>query len=89
MYFCASPIHYKVHLDMAPTFLLLYAITNEKIGSQPKPSLPHRNRFNNSGRYIPYLSLIYLVLYTSELFSIVDNKLIGYADDCTLIAVVP
>ena len=28
-------------------------------------------------------------LYTSELFSILDNKLIGYADDSTLIAVVP
>ena len=27
--------------------------------------------------------------YTSELFSIVENKLIGYADDSTLIAVVP
>ena len=28
-------------------------------------------------------------LYTSELFSILENKLIGYADDSTLIAVVP
>ena len=27
-------------------------------------------------------------LYTSELFSIMENKLIGYADDSTLIAVV-
>ena len=26
---------------------------------------------------------------TSELFSILENKLIGYADDSTLIAVVP
>ena len=33
----------------------------------------------------PLLSL----LYTSELFSILENKLIGYADDSTLIAVVP
>ena len=28
------------------------------------------------------------LLYTSELFSILENKLIGYADDPTLIAVV-
>ena len=28
-------------------------------------------------------------LYTSELFSILKNKLIGYADDSTLMAVVP
>ena len=27
--------------------------------------------------------------YTSELFSILENELIGYADDSTLIAVVP
>ena len=27
--------------------------------------------------------------YTSELFSILENKLIGYADDSTSIAVVP
>ena len=27
--------------------------------------------------------------YTSELFSIFENKLIGYADDFTLMAVVP
>ena len=29
------------------------------------------------------------LLYTSELFSILKNKLIGYADDSTLMAVVP
>ena len=28
-------------------------------------------------------------MYTSELFSILKNKLIGYTDDSTLIAVVP
>ena len=28
-------------------------------------------------------------LYTSEIFSIMENKLIGYADDFTLMAVVP
>ena len=32
--------------------------------------------------------LLYL-LYTSELFAILENKLIGYADDSTLMAVVP
>ena len=30
-----------------------------------------------------------LLLYTSELFSILENKLIGYADDSSLMAVVP
>ena len=29
------------------------------------------------------------LLYTAELFSILENKLIGYADDSTLMAVVP
>ena len=29
------------------------------------------------------------LLYTSELFLILENKLIGYADDSTLMAVVP
>ena len=33
----------------------------------------------------PFLFL----LYTSELFSILENKLIGYDDDSTLIAVMP
>ena len=33
-------------------------------------------------------SLLFL-LYTSKLFSILENKLIGYADDSSLIAVVP
>ena len=35
------------------------------------------------------LGPLLFLLYTSELFSIVENKLIGYADDSTLIAVVP
>ena len=29
------------------------------------------------------------LLYTSKIFSILENKLIGHADDSTLIAVVP
>ena len=29
------------------------------------------------------------LLYTSELFSLLENTLIGYADDSTLMAVVP
>ena len=33
-------------------------------------------------------SLLYL-LYTAELFSILENKLIGYADDSTLMVIVP
>ena len=35
------------------------------------------------------LGPLLFLLYTSELFSILKNKLIGYADDFTLIAVVP
>ena len=35
------------------------------------------------------LGPLLFLLYTSERFSILENKLIGYADDSTLIAVVP
>ena len=35
------------------------------------------------------LGPLLFLLYTSELFSILENKLIGYSDDSTLIAVVP
>ena len=35
------------------------------------------------------LGPLLILLYTSELFSILQNKLIGYANDSTLIAVVP
>ena len=35
------------------------------------------------------LGPLLFLLYTSELFSILENKLIGYADDTTLMAVVP
>ena len=35
------------------------------------------------------LGPLLLLLYTSEFFSILDNKFIGYADDSTLMAVVP
>ena len=35
------------------------------------------------------LGPLLFLLYTSELFSILENKLIGYADDSTLITVVP
>ena len=35
------------------------------------------------------LGPLLFLLYTSELFSILENKLIGYADDSTLLAVVP
>ena len=35
------------------------------------------------------LGPLLFLLYTSELFSILENKLIGYADYSTLIAVVP
>ena len=35
------------------------------------------------------LGRLRFLLYTSELFYVLDNKLIGYADDSTLIAVAP
>ena len=35
------------------------------------------------------LDTLLFLLYTSDLFSILENKLIGYADDSTLTAVVP
>ena len=35
------------------------------------------------------LDPLLFLLYTSELFSILENKLISYADDSTVIAVVP
>ena len=35
------------------------------------------------------LGPLLFLLYTSELYSIFENKLIGYADDSTLIVVVP
>ena len=41
---------------------------------------------------VPHCSVLgplSFLLYTSELFSILDNKLIGYTDDYTLMAFVP
>ena len=35
------------------------------------------------------LGPLLFLLYTSDIFSILENKLIGYADDSTFIAVVP
>ena len=35
------------------------------------------------------LGLLLFLLYTLEIFSILENKLMGYADDSTLIAVLP
>ena len=35
------------------------------------------------------LGLLLFLFYTAELFSVVENKLYGYADDSSLAAVVP
>ena len=35
------------------------------------------------------MGLQLFLLYTAELFSILDNNLYGYADDSTLVAVIP
>ena len=40
-------------------------------------------------RAVYVLGPLLFLLYTSELFSILQNKLIGYADDSTLMAVMP
>ena len=51
----------------------------------------HRSKLVNVVSGVPQGSVLgplLLLLYTSELFSILENKMIGYADDSTLIAVV-
>ena len=51
-----------------------------------------RSKLVNVVSGVPQGSLLGLqlfFLYTAELFSIVENKLYGYADDSTLVAVVP
>ena len=51
-----------------------------------------RNKLANVVSGVPQGSVLgplLFLLYTSELFSILENKLIGYADYSTLIAVVP
>ena len=41
------------------------------------------------GRREVFFGILLFLLYTSELFSVLENKMIGYANDSTLIAVVP
>ena len=51
-----------------------------------------RSKLDNVVTGVPQGSILgplLFLLYTSELFSILENKLIGYADDSTLMAVVP
>ena len=51
-----------------------------------------RSKLVNVASEMPQSSVLgpsMFLLYTSELFSILENKLIGYADDSTLIAVMP
>ena len=51
-----------------------------------------RSKLVNVVSGVPQCSVLrplLFLLYTSELFPILENKLIGYADDFTLMAVVP
>ena len=51
-----------------------------------------RSKLVNVVSGVPQVSvfgLLLFLLYTSDLFSILENKLIGYLDDSTLMAVVP
>ena len=51
-----------------------------------------RSKLVNVASKVPQGSVLgplLLILYTSELFSILENKLISYADDSTVKAVVP
>ena len=51
-----------------------------------------RSKLVNVVSWVPKGSVLgpqLFLLYTEELFSIVENKLYGYADDSTLVAVVP
>ena len=51
-----------------------------------------RSKLVNIVSGVPQCSVfspLLFLLYTSELFSILENKLISYADDSTLMAVVP
>ena len=51
-----------------------------------------RSKLVNVVSWVPHGSVLcplLFILYTSVLFSILENKLIGYADDSTLMAVVP
>ena len=51
-----------------------------------------RSKLDNVVSGVPQASVLgplLFFLYSSELFSILENKVIGYADDSTLIAVVP
>ena len=52
----------------------------------------YRNKLVNVVSGVPQgsvLGRLFFLLYTSELFSILQNMLIGYADDSTLLAVLP
>ena len=51
-----------------------------------------RSKLVNVGSGVSHRSVLgqqFFLLYTAELFSIVENKLYGYTDDSTLVAVVP
>ena len=48
-----------------------------------------RSKLVNVVSGVPVLDPLLFFLYTSQLFSILENKLIDYADDSTLMAVVP
>ena len=48
-----------------------------------------RSKLDNVVSGVPQVGPQLFLLYTAEIFSSVDSKLYGYADDSTLVAVVP
>ena len=71
----------------------MYSILTQFLSNQSQHVMVHgcRSKLINVVSEVPQGSVLgpLLFLYTSELFSILENKQIGYADDSALIAVAP
>ena len=83
MHFCVCPIHCKVHWRVSRR-LLSYRL----IWAQPLIGSTVRELSTSFAIWALEDSLLFF-MHTAELFSILENKLIGYVDDFTLMAAVP